>query len=387
MLQVILLALLAAAAHRTRPSAASLRKHLERDSEADPDPESAGAAGAGLRVLSQFIQRVAGPPAPTYRTRDLFVAVAALTSDGRAFIGAFNSWTSVPREWTAILFADVASSGADAAGASAAAKSEDEGDALFEQALKRKAARDYADSARLFTRAAQTYAGGSTQLSQLESAKSHMEAAKCYTILNQSAYARSANICAADIYATHATHLSHAVDIHTKIAAAYRTDGNLLDSLAHYDKSLDLLRAAGDGGEGDEARIHEISIDRVAVLSMLGRHQEAASVYESLAAYAAAESVLRFSVRGFLSDSLFSHVALKDITTLRTTLERVVDTYAVFIDIEPVWRMFVDAWENGSVEMFDYVAEKFRSVNAVGVGSWQDRAITSVRDAIAADLT
>ncbi|KAJ3134722.1 hypothetical protein HK100_003321 [Physocladia obscura] len=361
--------------HKSRPTTESLRQHLRTLITQSADAEIDG--NSALTKISSFLQRVTAPPLPTFKTKDLIVVIVALTADSRGFLGVFNLWFQVPVEWISPLVSgNFAASGMGTGSGSESIDPEDEGEALFEAAIKRKAARDYADSARLFTRAAQSYASGTTVHSQLEAAKAHGEAAKCYTVLKQAEYAKNANDTAASIYAHHDAHHTRAAAIYEKIAQELKMGGNLVDALAYLDKAVALYRTSGD------ARTYHVNAQRVELLAMLGRYSDAIILYEALSAHAITIATLKFSVRGFLTDALFCMLAQQDQQGIKNALQRYLDQYTLFADVEPVWRMLLHAWECSNAEVFEATEARFRLFNNVTKGAWQDRAIGRVKEAL-----
>ncbi|KAJ3029960.1 UNVERIFIED_CONTAM: hypothetical protein HDU68_010537 [Siphonaria sp. JEL0065] len=355
MLEILVFLIGLYAASRSKPTAAGLRRQLQSEGA---DEDSADLVGK----LTSFLTRVA-KPSVNIRTRDGVIAVLAIADDGRAFVGAFNSWVSVPLDIVAWAFPEqLATSQTDP---------DAESDALIDAAIKRKAARDYADAAQLFSRAAAAATDNS------EKARAYTEAAKCYTVLKQREYARQSSCAAAVIYeGMDATGWTRAAALYEKIAGDEKEQGDLLSSISFLDKALELYRNAGDG------RAYHIDTQRVEILSLLGRFKDAIPLYESLSGYAITVPTLKFNVRTYLSNSLFCLLALQDQHGLKQNLQKYTDDFPLFSDAEPIWRMLVHAWECGDAEVFENVEKKFRVLNGVTQGTWQDRALGKVAESL-----
>ncbi|KAJ3069259.1 hypothetical protein HDU99_002984, partial [Rhizoclosmatium hyalinum] len=251
---------------------------------------------------------------------------------------------------------------------------EDEAEHLFQAAVQKKAQRDYSESARLFARSASAFQAAGSDTALMEAAKAFTEAAKCYSVLKQTAYAKKANCDAAVLYERMDTNgWTRAAQLYEKVGQDEKDSGDLLSALSYYDKALELYRNCQDG------RTYQIDVIRAQILSLLGRHSTAIPLYESLSAHAIQIPTLKFSIRDHLTSALFSYLALLDQSGLAHALERYSNDYPLFSDVEPVWRMLVQAWSVGDEEVFESVEAKFRVLNGVQKGSWQERALLGVK--------
>ncbi|KAI8618689.1 soluble NSF attachment protein [Chytriomyces sp. MP71] len=326
--------------------------------------------------LGRFLTKVVAPAVPAFKTADLLVAVVAVTADSRLFGGLFGAWIQLPSEWVPHAAKALGLGNPDDVSAALAQTSEDEGEGLREAAIKKKAQRDYSESARLFSRAASAFAAAGTEITAFEAANAHSEAAKCYGVLKQVEYARKANLESAVIYERYEKSWVRAAAIYEKVGNEERERGDLIGALGYLDKALALYRNTGDG------RAYHVDTMRVDLLSTLGRYGDAIALYEVLSAHAVTVPTLKFSVRSFLSNALFCTLALQDQAALQRSLTRYVDEYPLFADVEPAWRMLVQAWIAGDAEFFEMAEQKVRMLNTVAKGSWQDQSIALVKESL-----
>ncbi|KAJ3226688.1 hypothetical protein HDU81_007147 [Chytriomyces hyalinus] len=371
MIQFILSLMLAAAAFKTVPTSQSFRTHLSNlATNSSNANESRNQNLVGK--LGRFIAKVVAPPLPAFKVANLLIAAIVITSDSRLFAGAFNTWVQLPSEWIPNVsqFLGLGEPSDDASSQSL----ETEAEALHEQAIKRKAARDYSEAARLFSRAAHSFSAADS--ASYEAANSHTEAAKCYNVLTQWNHARSSSLEAAAIFERSDKTWTRAAAIHEKLGTDERSRGDYVQALADLDKALTLYRDAGD------SRVYHVDTARVDLLCTLGRCADAIPLFETLSAHAITIPTLKFSVRSFLGNALFCRISMHDQAGLERALNAYTEEYPLFADVEPIWRMFVQAWIAADVEIFESVEVKFRMMNTVAKGSWQDRSILSVKESL-----
>ncbi|TPX42175.1 hypothetical protein CcCBS67573_g10529 [Chytriomyces confervae] len=276
--------------------------------------------------------------------------IIVIMSDSRLFAGAFNTWVQLPSEWIPKVsqvnsFLSITHLHALTDHSIA--------EALHEQAIKRKAARDYSEAARMFSRAAHSFSAA--EPGSYEAANSHTEAAKCYNVLTQWNPAGSSSLEAAAMYK--------------------RSD----ETWTHAAKNWDVTNEVAEIADAGDSRAYHVDTARVDLLCTLGQCADAIPLFETLSAHTITIPTLKFSVCLFLGNALFCRIYMHDQAGLERALNVYTEEYPLFADVEPIWRMFVQAWIAGDVEIFESVEVKFRMMNTVSKGSWQDQSILSVK--------